>query len=80
MAILRTHKSNAEEIHQFCEDEYKDITPKSQKRIPVDNSAMNPPSKRLCSHCRKPGHTTVNRENFVLKNIRDEIFRVKLIS
>ena len=54
-----------EKICQFCEDEYKDITcpqPKSRKRAPVDNSAVNPPSKRLAATAQSLSN---NREHSI---------------
>ena len=50
-----------EHIRPFCDEEYRNITcpePRAQKR---PNSQEQGPStkrsKRLCSHCRMPGHT-----------------------
>ena len=50
-----------DEIRQFCEEEYKDITcpkPKSNKRA-LENSSDTVPTKksRNCSYCKQPGHT-----------------------
>ena len=51
-----------EQIRPFCQQEYCDITcpiPQGHERIQQDTDTGVPPkrSKRLCSHCRLPGHT-----------------------
>ena len=57
-----------EQIREFCEDEYKDITcpkPRVPKRKQQNQDAEETaaPAKRarLCSHCRQPGHTKTKK-------------------
>ena len=54
-----------DEIRQFCEEEYKDITcprPKLHKRV-LENPDPVQPTKRArnCSYCKQPGHTKTKR-------------------
>lgn len=54
-----------DEIRQFCEEEYKDITcpkPKSNKRAAEPSDIALPTKKpRNCSYCKQPGHTKTKR-------------------
>jgi hypothetical protein len=54
-----------EHIRQFCDERYKDVTcpePRGKKRPHPDNGETSGnKSKRLCSHCRQPGHTKTRK-------------------
>ena len=56
-----------EQIRQFCDEEYRDVTcphPRAQKHSHTQDEDESPPtkrSKRLCSHCRMPGHTKTKK-------------------
>lgn len=54
-----------EHIRQFCQSEYRDVTscpvPQNYQQQEMEQNDALVRGKRLCSHCRLPGHTKTKR-------------------
>lgn len=65
-----------EHIRAFCDEKYRDVTcpqPRGTKRLPLqDTETSAKKAKRLCSHCRKPGHTKTRKGQISCPELLDK--------
>ena len=68
-----------EHIRPFCDEQHRNITcpePQAQKRRAAEEQHESGPSakrsKRLCSHCRVPGHTKTRKGAITCPTLLEE--------